>query len=1271
MASPCLVEFFAVIGPDLEGESLASTGQPELTLHAQLLHSYPQEVRGSIRPESLPPLCFPRGVEVRCDKPNAHGFETVLTDAEGRRLYAAILIVARRVEGSDRWTSTALCVVSQYALLAQHRAFLAQLVRISRSRPPCCLESFIATYCCETPVPPRGMCRVLVSLGDTSLWLARPAPNELPHCDVANFQTLFDECLSAANIVLVWSLLLIEVRVALASKHIHKFGRASLGLLALLFPFEWRGAMVPVCPAEAVEHVIEAPVPFLAGGLDTDYLRTVPVQDRPSGVVFVDLDRDEVHLGDVPPPVLPTRHAAKLIKRLNDIAAEWRAAKLNFSTSASLLIASSTKKSSEDLLDPPVARQTSSSSIETSPSTCPLALSRSSTVECSDPPSADSTCASGRRSSLGRSDSAKDHRSAARDSETNFRKFGISRSLDDVVLEWSSVDGLLIRDLETPNIALAAAGSDAGDNAASDNSSHLLHNRVSSSVRLRAELPSSSRRRHWGAHDEDDDLCAQRSALLSKITRDRRDAFLRFLAATMLGYRHFLLDSSRQRSASPVVLQSENTQRCSELSPATSRRVRKSSDETDAEDDKSKSVLSAAKVASAFLGGLNSSRSAVLQSFGGYSHHGHLNGFDVERFVNSRDATGRQWVAQLTSTQMFAAFTKEAHNRRRSTDATFSNHHHDALSAEQLIPPTAKQRNRSVGEEDIEHGDEVSEATTGPNTVPAWRDSAASGKSAGVRTARIHLDAVPVRDDATATDASDALLLFDETCSAKLNRHSLKLKHHSTPFLRSTRWRIDETYLVPAPSGVPCPEVSNNYSDSLISLRAERYPPRHASRCLISGRGHDLGRNARDEARLALARLLRCPSSGNLLASGEAGSNELLRCCVLVQALIRMIPLRAALHHSRRAAVRIQASARRASAKAALAAVVSAAAEAVLDTLFEQWRIRRESLIQRSRCVSFSALQLGAPPCLGLALRLDELLRIADPGLRRRAFLDVTNALRPSLARGGTHTLLAAATSDRIDTLLFPCSAGDATSVQIEAPTASPKALHLRRGILNTTFGQSSSLSSGGGHSMRSPSGRAASSIHTFHSSRSSQASPRKLHVSSLSGRSQSSTTELQHSVRLFTSTSQAKSNKFIVPPELQVDLDPSVATTEANHHKTPAPRLSPKSSRQQLQQIDVYEAVKNLNPDQRNNYFESFRIFDDRRRKRKLAKVIWQHREHALASASLILLFVESGLNGDAALLTAYTPADRHREARLRLALLSTARAGLSSLQRASCSRN
>ena len=69
----------------------------------------------------------------------------------------------------------------------------------------------------------------------------------------------------------------------------------SLALLSLLFPFTWCGIYIPVLPQTLLD-VIEAPVPFLVG-VDGSYLRTVSAQDRPEGVIFVNLDTNEVFLG--------------------------------------------------------------------------------------------------------------------------------------------------------------------------------------------------------------------------------------------------------------------------------------------------------------------------------------------------------------------------------------------------------------------------------------------------------------------------------------------------------------------------------------------------------------------------------------------------------------------------------------------------------------------------------------------------------------------------------------------------------------------------------------------------------------------------------------------------------------------------------------------------------------------------------------------------------------------------------------------------------------
>jgi hypothetical protein len=76
----------------------------------------------------------------------------------------------------------------------------------------------------------------------------------------------------------------------------------------------------------AVLDILEAPVPFLVG-LHSRYLSETPPKGRPQGVVFVNLDCDEVHLGfeddsEHPrePPCLPERQAVKLRGKLDKFA---------------------------------------------------------------------------------------------------------------------------------------------------------------------------------------------------------------------------------------------------------------------------------------------------------------------------------------------------------------------------------------------------------------------------------------------------------------------------------------------------------------------------------------------------------------------------------------------------------------------------------------------------------------------------------------------------------------------------------------------------------------------------------------------------------------------------------------------------------------------------------------------------------------------------------------------------------------------------------------
>ncbi|KAJ1458601.1 AEX-3 domain-containing protein [Pelagophyceae sp. CCMP2097] len=343
---PLLAEYFCVLGPALLEGCVG--------LDPVALHVFPQRHDCEVLPAQLAPFCFPHGFDaVFSSEPHAdRSFETVLTTAEGARLYAVFAIVDRRLTAAERarvaaarnaeaaassprrleerrlaaagppaaHAATALCLVSRHSLLAQHRAFLAQLVRLSRSAAPLPLERYVASYVRETPLPPRGVCRVSVVVGDAALWLTRPAPNEFPPCDETGLDALFDY-LSPANMALVWSLLVCEHRVALCGTEIRAFSRVALALLGLLFPFQWQGVCIPVCPSALLEVILEAPVPFLVGGFTT-----VPERmDMYEGIVFVDLDADVVYLNDAPSPAAPPpRHAAKLRKQLTAILAERR-----------------------------------------------------------------------------------------------------------------------------------------------------------------------------------------------------------------------------------------------------------------------------------------------------------------------------------------------------------------------------------------------------------------------------------------------------------------------------------------------------------------------------------------------------------------------------------------------------------------------------------------------------------------------------------------------------------------------------------------------------------------------------------------------------------------------------------------------------------------------------------------------------------------------------------------------------------------------------------
>lgn len=371
-----LVDFFCVIGHDQRlysggnnndkrnsGWSGGVDSSPQdVSLAPILVDCYPPQDTHEIDfPEHVSTFVFPHGCRVSESQQTPTFFTFVLTTSSGCRLYCAALqiydetmettdlakiLLSKTSDGSalpwwlqDKPTTTqdgrrppdllylpkCLVLVSHYAFFDLWKTFLKQLYRITLAEAPLPVERYIANFVREVPLPPQG--RIQLNFGythGTRTTVSRPAPNELPLVDFS-YKPLF-QSLCVGNIMVIMGCLMKETRVALCSSHTALLTPCAEALLSLLFPFEWQGMYIPVMPFAMVD-ILDAPVPFLVG-LDSRYLAQVEAKRRPHGVVFVDLDKDNVHLGfqethgpyaeHTQTPHLPDRDAAKLKQRLEE-----------------------------------------------------------------------------------------------------------------------------------------------------------------------------------------------------------------------------------------------------------------------------------------------------------------------------------------------------------------------------------------------------------------------------------------------------------------------------------------------------------------------------------------------------------------------------------------------------------------------------------------------------------------------------------------------------------------------------------------------------------------------------------------------------------------------------------------------------------------------------------------------------------------------------------------------------------------------------------------
>ena len=380
-----LVDYFCVVGSSgfldpriLQKESLdlSTLGGPEdVMLEPRVMDCYPppKEHTDMEFPEHVATFVLPEGCCPSDTQRSPFFFTFVLTAASGHRLYGASLrlydeaietqelrdIMEKsgytgefppwlpqdsNTKSGDRsvdstgtggassdymdivYLPKCLVVISHYPFFDLFRNYLLQLYRITLVEAPLPIERFISNFCCEVPLPPQGKVEVKFGFTVKDIWsIQRPPENKLP---LANFsyKPIF-ACLSAGNIMTIVAVLMAEQRVALCSRHYALLTPVAEALLSFLFPLQWQGMYISVMPYSMLD-ILDAPVPFLVG-LHARYLNEYPPHMRPHGVVFVDIDRDIVHLGfdedtnnprNV--PALPEKGALKLRAKLEEFGTD-------------------------------------------------------------------------------------------------------------------------------------------------------------------------------------------------------------------------------------------------------------------------------------------------------------------------------------------------------------------------------------------------------------------------------------------------------------------------------------------------------------------------------------------------------------------------------------------------------------------------------------------------------------------------------------------------------------------------------------------------------------------------------------------------------------------------------------------------------------------------------------------------------------------------------------------------------------------------------------
>jgi DENN (AEX-3) domain/uDENN domain len=143
-----------------------------------------------------------------------------------------------------------ICLISHLPFVQSFKTFLCELYRISLVHPmQIPVERYVCNFIDEVPSPPAGRVDVTYFIGDRSITFRCPPSNQP---NVWSGMPLFPifECLSPENVLMVFSLALIERQIIFVSSQYSLLTSCAEAITSLLYPLSWTHAYIPILPRE-------------------------------------------------------------------------------------------------------------------------------------------------------------------------------------------------------------------------------------------------------------------------------------------------------------------------------------------------------------------------------------------------------------------------------------------------------------------------------------------------------------------------------------------------------------------------------------------------------------------------------------------------------------------------------------------------------------------------------------------------------------------------------------------------------------------------------------------------------------------------------------------------------------------------------------------------------------------------------------------------------------------------------------------------------------